>query len=117
MIKKLAVAITATATLAVPGVSMAADHGAPTPRAHAAAAGIEQILARQDCREKAFEDPAEFRFDYGRGKGAMQRCITRKIRKAHFECAKDARQDPFEYREDYGTGPAATQRCVRDELD
>ena len=77
----------------------------------------ERTLAARECREKSFEDPAEFRFDYGRGPGALNRCIAAKLRKAHFECRQKAAEEPYEFRGDYGTGPAAQRRCVRDELD
>jgi hypothetical protein len=116
MIKKLALAMTATVTLAVPGVSMAADHPAGGPTAKASATSMERVLAGQKCREDAFEDRAEFRFKYGSGRHAMQRCIRQQIREARFDCRQEAREDPFDFRDDYGTGAAAQQRCVRDEL-
>jgi hypothetical protein len=116
MIKKFAVTMTAVATLAVPGVSMAADHPAGGPTAKASASSMERVLAGQSCREDVFEDRAEFRLKYGSGKGAMARCIALEIREARFECRQEAREDRFDFREDYGTGAAAQQRCVRDEL-
>jgi hypothetical protein len=77
---------------------------------------VERVLSGQKCREKSFEDTAEFRFEYGRGPASMRRCVTQEIREAHFSCRQEALEDPADYRSEFGTGAAARVRCVRHEL-
>jgi hypothetical protein len=103
--------------------SRAAERPATEPapvkaiRAKAPATGhVERVLAGQKCREKSFEDAAEFRFEYGRGPASMQRCIGQEIREARFSCRQEALEDPADYRSEFGIGAAARVRCVRHEL-
>ncbi|MGZ6680412.1 MAG: hypothetical protein ACXVFK_09395 [Solirubrobacteraceae bacterium] len=74
------------------------------------------MLARQKCREKAFEDTAEFRLRYGRGPASTQRCIGQEIRDAQVGCRQDALEDPQDFSSEFGTGAAARVRCVRHDL-
>ena len=86
-------------------------------RAKAPATGhVERVLAGQKCREKSFDDTAEFRFDYGRGPASMRRCITQEIREARFSCRQEALEDPADFRSEFGTGATARVRCIRHEL-
>jgi hypothetical protein len=73
-------------------------------------------LAALECRDDRFDDPAEFRFKYGAGPLALERCIRAEIREARFECRQDRVEDRFEFRAEYGTGRAAFSRCVRDKI-
>jgi hypothetical protein len=116
MFNKIAPLALVTATFAAPATVLA-SHGEPaSPMATASSSSVERVLAGQKCREKAFEDRAEFRFDYGRGRGALARCIRLEIREAHFDCRQDAREDPYDFREEHGAGSRAHARCVRDQL-
>jgi hypothetical protein len=73
-------------------------------------------LAAADCREEAFDDAAEFRFEYGTGQAGMNRCIRYELRKARIDCQSERIEDPFEYRAEYGTGSLALRRCMRDSM-
>jgi hypothetical protein len=109
-VKRLALAGAAMALLGVPAAAGAVTH-APLK-----VTKMERMLAAHDCREESFDDPAEFRFTYGRGQQALARCIRSQIREARWDCRQEAREDPFDYRLEYGTGARALRRCVLDEL-
>ena len=118
-----AAATESEATESIAVESKAAEHPVKDPapikavRATVPATGhVERVLAGQNCREKQFEDMAEFRFEYGRGPASTQRCIARQIRKAKFDCRQEAIEDPVDYRSEFGTGDGARVRCIRHEL-
>ena len=73
-------------------------------------------LAAADCREEAFDDAADFRFEFGAGQAGMSRCIAHELRKASIDCQGERIEDPFDYRAEYGTGALAKRRCMRDTL-
>ena len=81
----------------------------------ASAASVSD-LAKSECREERRDDRAEFVRDFGNGPGAIQRCITREIRRARADCRFEKRFEAAEFRAEYGTGQRAMNRCVRDEI-
>jgi hypothetical protein len=75
-----------------------------------------RALAVRECRDESFDDDAEFRFTFGQGQAAIQRCARAELAKQRADCRAEAVEDPFDYRAEYGSGRQGLTRCVRDAL-
>lgn len=101
--------------LAVTGVATVLVAGAFVLPTGSSAAGTAD-LARVECLHDRVDDRAEFIREYGRGKGAIARCVKGELRKARNDCRLEKRYEAAEFQAEYGTGPKAMARCVRDEV-
>jgi hypothetical protein len=91
-------------------------HRAPQAVAAATTPTTQRGMALYKCREKAFEDGAEFRFEYGRGRAGLDRCAQAKLREARFDCQREAVEDQADFRGEFGFGARALSRCIRHDL-
>jgi hypothetical protein len=56
------------------------DYGGTGDRAFRRCVREQKREARWDCREERMEDPAEYRYEYGTGTAAFQRCMIDELR-------------------------------------
>ncbi len=94
--------------------------GAVAALALPAMASANQVdrIAKQECKQEAAGDPAEFSAEYGgTGDAAVKKCARREKREAVRDCKVDRATEPNEFAIEYGgTGDAAMRRCTIDEL-